>query len=136
VITSCAATDGRHSCAHAGDADGEDWYIDHVKEELDAPREFYFEAATQQLWYVHNASMGTPPPTNWTWEVPMLPVLINISGSKSAPVINVSVSGIKFTGAAASFMMPHGIPSGGDWGLVRHLSCLKLLSMMRRQPTE
>ena len=102
-----------------GDAVGEDWYIDHVKEELDAPREFYFEAATQKLWYVHNATMGTPPPSEWTWETPLLPILINISGTKANPVKAVSITGIKFTGAAASFMMPHGIPSGGDWGLAR-----------------
>lgn len=90
----------------------QDWYVDHIWEELDAPREFYADAGAQRLYYFHNASAGTPPPSDWTFEVPMLPCLINISGSPSAPVVNVSVSGITFTSAAASYMMPHGIPSG------------------------
>jgi hypothetical protein len=52
-----------------GADEGEDWIIDHVAEELDAPREFYFEAATQTLYYFHNDSAGTPPPAEWAWEV-------------------------------------------------------------------
>jgi hypothetical protein len=98
---------------------GEDWYIDHVKEELDAPQEFYFEAATQRLFYYHNASAGTPPPAAWTFEVPLLTCLINVSGTPASPVVNVTLSGLIFTGAAASFMTPHGIPSGGDWAVAR-----------------
>lgn len=159
-----------------GDAKGEDWYIENVKEELDAPREvnhcptavfaccislalplhvcfscapfhppataplqplcmsakrcvsptrnagppqFFFEAKTQKLFYFHNASAGTPPPAAWTFEVPTLPCLINISGTVAAPATGISVTGLRFTGAAASYMGPHGIPSGGDWGLSR-----------------
>ena len=44
-------------------------YIENVKEELDYPREFFFEAATQRLWYFHNDTAGVPPPANWTFEV-------------------------------------------------------------------
>jgi hypothetical protein len=102
-----------------GDENGEDWYIDHVAEELDAPREFYFDAASQKLYFNMNATVGVPPPPSWTWEVPMLACLINISGTPANPVTGISISGITFTGAAASIMMAHGIPTGGDWGLAR-----------------
>ena len=102
-----------------GDRSGEDWFIEHVHEELDAPREFYFDAATQRLYYFHNASQGTPPPADWTFEAPMLACLINVSGTATSPVTDIYISGITFTGAAASYLMAHGIPSGGDWGLSR-----------------
>ena len=102
-----------------GDHNGEDFFVDHIKEELDAPREFFFEQATQKLWYFHNATAGTPPPPSWTWEVPALQVLINVSGSPSAPAAGITFSGITFTGAAATYLSAHGLPSGGDWGLSR-----------------
>jgi hypothetical protein len=97
-----------------GDDKGEDWFIEHVAEELDAPREFFFEAATQRLYYFHNDTAGTPPPATWQWEVPVLSVLVNITGAD-----DVTLDGITFTAAAATYLAPHGLPSGGDWGLAR-----------------
>jgi hypothetical protein len=103
-----------------GDDTGEDWYIDHVFEELDYAKEFYFDYATQRLYYVHNATKGTPPPSSWTFEVPMLKCLFNITGSSTTSLAtNISISGVTITSAAASIMSAHGIPSGGDWGLSR-----------------
>lgn len=104
-----------------GDHSGEDFYVDMIKEELDAPREFFFEPATQKLWYFHNATTGTPPPMSWTWEVPALQVLINISGTPAAPAAGITFSGITFTGAAASYLAAHGIPSGGDCAWCEHI---------------
>ena len=98
---------------------GEDYFIDHVAEELDAPREFYFDAATQTLFYFHNASAGTPPPAGWAFEAPMLHTLVNVSGSSAAPVENITLLGLMLTGAAASFLKPHGLPAGGDWTVAR-----------------
>ena len=34
-------------CSAEGDGSGAEWYVDHVSEELDFPREFFFEAASQ-----------------------------------------------------------------------------------------
>lgn len=102
-----------------GDSTGEDWFIEHVREELDAPKEFFLDAAAQKLYFFHNASAGTPPPAGWTFEVPALAVLINISGTVAAPAVGISISGLTFTGAAATILSDHGIPSGGDWGLSR-----------------
>ena len=47
-------------------------------EELDSPREFYFDAGAQKFYYFHNATSGTPPPPSWTFEVPMLTTLISV----------------------------------------------------------
>lgn len=104
-----------------GENTGADWFIEHVLEELDAPTEFYLDIANQKLYFYHNATPGTPPPQGWTFEIPLLPVLINISGAQGVgtAVADVSISGITFTGSAPTFLAPHGVPSGGDWGLER-----------------
>jgi len=125
--TALAWTYGGFHGAEGSDT-GEDWYLDHIAEELDSPCEFYFDVASQRLYYFHNASLGTPPPTGWAFEVPLLATLINASSSSSGgggrrnnsdDVVNVTLSGLTFTGAAASYLMPHGVPAGGDWGVSR-----------------
>jgi hypothetical protein len=99
---------------------GEDFYLDHIKEELDSAREFYFEAETQTLYYVHNATFGTPPPDTWLFEVPMLHCLINISGENETLLVeNITFDGLVFIGSSASFLQNHGISAGGDWSIAR-----------------
>lgn len=51
--------------------------------------------------------------------MPTLACLVNVSGTPAAPAAGITLSGLTFTGAAASYLGPHGIPSGGDWGLAR-----------------
>jgi hypothetical protein len=98
---------------------GEDWVVEHVYEELDAPREFFFDAAAQRLFFFHNASAGEPPPPGWAFEVPLLRCLVQVAGTPDAPVTGVTLAGITFTAAAASILSPRGIPTGGDWSIAR-----------------
>jgi hypothetical protein len=46
-----------------------------------------------------------------------LKVLLNITGTKSAPAHHIAVEGVTFRDTAYTYMDPHGLPSGGDWGL-------------------
>ena len=41
-------------------------------------------------------------------------VLLNITGVSAAPLV---FSGLRFSGAAHTFLASHGVPSGGDWTL-------------------
>ena len=50
--------------------------IEGVLEELDEPGEFYFDAATKVLTLWHNASSGTPPPSDGSLAVPFLQQLL------------------------------------------------------------
>jgi len=100
--------------------------VEHVREELDAPREFYFDAAAQRLYYFHNDTAGTPPPAGWTWEVPLLRTLVNISGGAA----DITIQGLTFTGAAATFLAPHGIPVRGGRGVARARGMLPLLTSL------
>ena len=102
-----------------GSSSGEDWVVEHVREELDAAREFYVDAGAQRLLFFHNASAGVPPPQGWSFEVPLLRCLVRISGTPEAPVTGVTLAGITFTSAAASILTKRGVPTGGDWSIAR-----------------
>ena len=51
--------------------------------------------------------------------MPQLTELLLLNGTQQRPVRNITVSGISFTGQRPTYVEPHGLPSGGDWGLER-----------------
>ena len=89
-----------------------------VLEELDAPSEWYFNATSRLLYYASNSTAGAAPDETVAMDAVQAEVLVNISGTKEAPVKNVTLSGIIIRDAAATFLQQHELPSGGDWGLV------------------
>lgn len=96
---------------------GGDFFIENVWEELDHPGEFFFNKDTGLLYLVYN---GTgKPPDDLLVVAPQLQTLLNISGSQSNPVKDLTVEGVSFTASAITYMMPHGVPSGGDWAMER-----------------
>ena len=102
-----------------GASTGAEWWIDNVFEELDFPNEYFYNRDTGKLYYFHNASSGTAPPSGFQFVAANLKTLVNITGSKAAPVVNFTIQNVVLTGAAYTFMDPHGVPSGGDWALQR-----------------
>lgn len=44
-----------------GEDTGEDWFIEHVMGELDAPNEFFYDAAAGKLYFYYNASTSEWP---------------------------------------------------------------------------
>ena len=46
-------------------------------------------------------------------------VLVNLTGTQSAPVKNVKLTNVRYTAAAPTYMERHGVPSAGDWALDR-----------------
>ena len=38
-----------------------EWNVENVLDELDYPREWYLDTATNDLYYFHNGTAGTPP---------------------------------------------------------------------------
>ena len=89
-----------------------------VLEELDYPTEFFLDSDTSTLYYVTNSSSPTAAPVG-DFVAPQLQVLFNVSGTLAAPVRNFSLRDVKVTAAATTILAPHGVPSGGDWGLER-----------------
>eukprot|EP01065_Artemidia_motanka_P030302 TRINITY_DN3630_c3_g1_i1.p1 TRINITY_DN3630_c3_g1~~TRINITY_DN3630_c3_g1_i1.p1 ORF type:complete len:967 (+),score=267.54 TRINITY_DN3630_c3_g1_i1:85-2901(+) len=101
---------------------GQGWYIENVVEELDAEREFFYDADDGVLVYKPNSSDpsavaadGSPAAADWT--ATNLKELITITGTQQAPVSNVKIAGLTLRDTAYTYFEPHGLPSGGDWGL-------------------
>ena len=105
---------GGHQGGEGDDAGGE-WFIEGVMQELDAPNEYYYDAAGKKLYFYPNAS-GAP---DAEVVVPTLATLLSIKGTKAQPVRNVTISGVEFTASRPTFMEARTNPSGGDWALER-----------------
>lgn len=107
---------GGHQGAR-GHESGGDFWVENVMEELDFPGEFFFDKRTEKLYLFHNGT-GAPPTDSIV--VPGVQVLVNITGTQWKPVKGVQVKGLRFSAAAPTYMMPYGVPSGGDWALDRY----------------
>ena len=83
------------------------------------PGRFFHDKKAQRLYYVHNDSLGTPPPASLAFSLPLVERLIVFNGTQEAPVRGVTISGLGLRDAVASYLLPHGVPSGGDWALQR-----------------
>lgn len=101
-----------------GSNSGGDWFIENVMEELDNPGEFFFDESTSKLYLFHNGTGA--PPASATVVAPQKQVLLNVSGTQWDPVKNTKHTGITFSASAYTYMMPHGVPSAGDWALDRY----------------
>ncbi len=92
-----------------------EWWIEGMKEDLDAPNEYWYDEEAKELYFYYNGT-GTPPTEA---VVPTLANLIELQGAQSYPVRNVSLLGLTFTANRPTFMEQRGNPSGGDWSLER-----------------
>lgn len=87
-------------------------------QELDNPGEFFFDKHAGKLYLWHN---GTGAPAKETVVVaPQKQILVNMTGTQWNPVKGVSLKGIKYMATSYTYMMPHGVPSAGDWALDRY----------------
>ena len=81
--------------------------------------EFFFDEADSSLYLYYNASAGTAPPADLVVEATNLQDYIQILGTpptrggERVAVTDVSIKGITIQDAAATYLEPHGMPSGG-----------------------
>merc|ERR1712070_252706 len=87
-------------------------------------REWYYDQTAQVLIYKPNSTdssavdANTGAPTgDFVATTADVKVLFNISGSQAHPVQHVRIEGVTLRDTAYTYMDPHGLPSGGDWGL-------------------
>jgi hypothetical protein len=99
--------------------DGFPMSIENVFEELDSPAEWFHDVVAQKLYLWHNATAGTPPPSDGSLAATQAQVLFNATGTQAAPVVGVSFRGLGFRDTAHTLFEPHGHPSSGDWALQR-----------------
>jgi hypothetical protein len=73
------------------------YYIENVKDLLDAPGEWFFDRKLRELSYI--PASGFPNPDNAYASVPKLPQLIIVTGNREKPVRNLRIYGLTFEGA-------------------------------------
>ena len=100
-----------------GRAEGDEYYIENVFEELDYPGEYYYDEVNRKLYLFYNGT-GMPP-TDIQFAVTNVKTLVRIMGTQQKPVVDLTMRGIGFRDTAYTYMDPHGMPSGGDWALER-----------------
>jgi hypothetical protein len=95
------------------------WFVANVREELDAPGEYWFDPAARKLYVFYNASAGTAPPPEWRLVASQLEVLFNATGSPQRPVRDLALHGLGVRDQRHGLLQRWEDPSGGDWGLRR-----------------
>eukprot|EP01083_Nonionella_stella_P316553 1148432_1 len=98
---------------------GAEWYIENVFEEISIPNEYFYNQSTNTLYFFYNSSDKTPPPKDVELVATNARVLFNISGSMTSAVKNVTIQGVELRDTRYTYLDPHGMPTGGDWGLQR-----------------
>ena len=92
------------------------FYIENVFEELDAPREWYFDKEEKILYYKPEENIDLE---SATVEGVLLKNLIDFRGTKENPVHHIFLKGLRFTHTATTFFEDYVIPSFGDWAIHR-----------------
>jgi hypothetical protein len=101
---------GGNQGSRGGDA-GQEFFIEGVLDELDAPAEFFFDTAAKKLYLWANGTAGAapaPPPADGAAVAATLTVLINATGTQAAPVLDVGFIGLGFRDTAPNYLGPHG----------------------------
>lgn len=100
--------EARGSC---GDG-GHEWYIEGVKELLDAPNEWYFDDSAKTLYYYFNETSKAP---STTFVASKLATLFSINGTQANPVKGITITNLTFAHTRPTFMDAYEVPSAGDW---------------------
>ena len=90
-------------------------YVENIREELDAPQEWFFDAAQHMLYY--KPLPGQQPAADIAYAA--LTELIVIRGSEKRPVKQVILNNLQFTGNARTFMLTKEPLLRSDWTIYR-----------------
>jgi len=96
-----------------GSGQGDSMYVENLREELDAPGEWYFDKFAGKLYVCVN---GTAAPPTDGWVAGQLDNLVTLAGEPPEnPVTNIVLAGLTFEFSEPTFMKPFTVASGGDW---------------------
>ncbi len=103
-----------------GNEEGKEWHVEGIYEELDSAREWYHDAATEELFFIPNSTQVNASTMPTEVVAAELPHIIAVLGSSAnTPVTNVTIHGITFSHSAPTYMEPYEAVSGGDWSFYR-----------------
>lgn len=91
--------------------------VENILEELDAPGEWFYEAASHTLYYY---PVPGEDPEKTLFETPRTECLVALRGSEQEPVRHVTLQDMEFTGTLRTFMRPEYEPLlRSDWTVYR-----------------
>lgn len=91
--------------------------VENIFEELDAPKEWYYNATTGQLFYWPDPDVNL---STATYEIVTTEEFFRLVGSDAAPIKNITFENIHFMRTHRTlFTRPYERPLRGDWGMVR-----------------
>jgi hypothetical protein len=90
--------------------------VENIFEELDAPGEWFYDRKEALLYYYPLAGENME---SALFESPQLKHLVELRGSESNPVLNVTLQGIDFTQTRRTFMEPYEPLLRSDWTIYR-----------------
>ena len=106
---------GGFQMAYGPATDCNNHYLEGMIEALDSPEEFYHDVTASKLYYFPNSTQIPPTVVLVTDES-----IIEVVGTQAAPVSDITIQGITFTGAAKTFLAPHqASTNGADWAAPR-----------------
>lgn len=88
-------------------------YVENAIELVDSPGEWFVDTDTSTLYFYAN---DTNP---GSIVAPILETLIELSGSMSEPITNITLSGLTLQHSTSTFLSRYEVPSGGDWSTHR-----------------
>jgi len=111
---------GYQEARGAAGGSGQRFYVENALEELDAPGEWFYDAAAGDLYLLPNSTRAELDAALLV--VPLLDAVVVVNGSQSAR--GAYARGISFTGftiahSRTTFLEQFEVPSGGDWAVHR-----------------
>ena len=100
--------------SHGGGVGTNPFYVEGVKEALDAPNEWFIDRQALDIYLMPNASEATFKAEGTLYSAPVLDCLIDIDGASE-----ISFEGIEFAFSAPTFLKDYIVPSPGDWAIHR-----------------
>jgi len=91
-------------------------FVENIREELDAPGEWYWSKEEQVLYYM---PLPGENPQELAASTTSLFRLIDVQGTADNPFKGLAIKGITFTGTGRTFMEPYEVLMRSDWGIYR-----------------
>eukprot|EP01051_Picozoa_sp_SAG22_P015732 SAG22_NODE_2100_length_3015_cov_2.342250_4_plen_271_part_00 len=114
---------GGYQEGHGGGIGQQPFFVEGVREALDAKGEYWVDTATDTLYILPNSTTSA---TKLSVVVPRLQTLVSIRGAAEDPAggsdgaaKNITLKGLTFAHSAPSYFAPYVVPSPGDWSVHR-----------------
>lgn len=91
-------------------------YVENIKEELDAPREWFYDQQEQMLYYYPEEDFD---PAGKTIEVATLAHLFEFQGTESEPVHDIHIEGLNLQHTRSTYMETREPLLRSDWAIYR-----------------